>query len=232
MMIERIRPEEPSRAPAMIRSLLSSTNPIATADEARVGVEERDDGGHVRAADRDHEQHAEEERQRDHEREQHPEVRPYDEADAGQQGDAEEAQVHEVLAGVGDRAGRDHFLELPGRHQAPGEGQVAEQHLGDDRDDAEGRELAVLEPQEVLGGAHEPRGEAAERVGERRPLRHGGERHPGERHADHRADDERKQDPAVARRSPGGAACRRPRGPCRGRPPRPRAGRSTGARAT
>ena len=32
MMIERIRPDEPSSAPAVIRSLLSITKPIATAD--------------------------------------------------------------------------------------------------------------------------------------------------------------------------------------------------------
>ena len=32
MMIERIKPDEPSSAPAAISSLLSSTKPIATAD--------------------------------------------------------------------------------------------------------------------------------------------------------------------------------------------------------
>jgi len=32
MMIERIRPELPSRAPAVMRSLLLSTKPMATAD--------------------------------------------------------------------------------------------------------------------------------------------------------------------------------------------------------
>src|SRR6266487_5853327 len=33
IMIERIRPEDPSSAPAMIRSLESSTNPMAAAEE-------------------------------------------------------------------------------------------------------------------------------------------------------------------------------------------------------
>ena len=32
MMIERIRPDDPSSAPAMMSSLFCSTNPIATAD--------------------------------------------------------------------------------------------------------------------------------------------------------------------------------------------------------
>ena len=32
MMMERIRPDDPSSAPAMISSLLSSTKPIAAAD--------------------------------------------------------------------------------------------------------------------------------------------------------------------------------------------------------
>jgi hypothetical protein len=32
MMIERINPDEPSRAPAVIKSLLSRTKPIATAE--------------------------------------------------------------------------------------------------------------------------------------------------------------------------------------------------------
>ena len=32
MMIDRIKPDEPSNAPAVTSSLLSSTKPIATAD--------------------------------------------------------------------------------------------------------------------------------------------------------------------------------------------------------
>ena len=63
MMIDEDEADEPSSAPATISSLLSSANPIALADKSRVGIQQRDDGGHVGAADRHDQQHAEGQRE-------------------------------------------------------------------------------------------------------------------------------------------------------------------------
>ena len=63
---------------------------------------------------------------------------------------AEQQEVEDVLVAVGDRPRRQHFLQLAGGHQAAGEGQVSEQHLDDDRDRPERRQLAVVQPQHVL----------------------------------------------------------------------------------
>ena len=49
----------------------------------------------------------------------------------------------------------------------------------------------AAEPQVVLRRPDEARGQTAERVRERGPLRHRGERHPRERHADDDAEDGR-----------------------------------------
>ena len=130
MMIERIRPDDPSSAPAMISSLFSSTKPIATADEAGVRVQQRDHGRHVGAADREDQQHAEEQREHDDDREQQPLRRVDHEHDGRRPARSpSSAEVDDVLAAVGDRPRRDHFLQLAGRHQAAGEGQEAEDHL-------------------------------------------------------------------------------------------------------
>ena len=201
--------------------------------EARVGVQQRDHRRHVGAADRDDQQHAEHEREHDDHREQERSAsdRARDRRRAAI-AIAEQRQVDHVLAAVGDRPGRDHLLELARRHQAAGEGEEAEQHLDHDRDRAERGELAVGEPDRVLRGADEPRGEAAERVRDRGPLRHGRERHARERDADRGADEHRDRDPAEVRRSPGGAACRRSRAPCRRRPRRRRGAPSSAGSAS
>ncbi len=98
-----------------------------------------------------------------------------------------QTDVGDVLKRIGDRPLRNplHLLQLPGRHEAAGEGQVAEDDLDDDRDHPERREMlrALRIPEVVLGRADEAGGQAAERVGQRGSLRHGGERHPRERNA-------------------------------------------------
>ena len=131
--------------------------------------------------------------------------------DAEGDGQQQQADVDDVLDRVGHRPLRDplHLLQLPGRHEAAGEGEEAEQHLGDDRDGPERGELrrAFALPQVVLGGADEAGRQAAEGVRERGPLRHRRERHPGERHADGEAGDDRHDDPEVVhdlRLGPGG----------------------------
>ncbi len=153
-----------------------------------VGVQQRDDRRHVGAADGQDQQHAEGERQHDHDREQLPRLRAPHHVGARGQRDQRQQPVEDVLVLEGDGPRRQHFLELAGGHQAAGERQVAEQHLDDDREHAERGEPAVLEPQHVLRRADQARRQAAEGVRQRRPLRHRGERHPRQRHADDRAD--------------------------------------------
>ena len=60
---------------------------------------------------------------------------------------AQQREVDEVLARVGDRPRRQHFLQLAGGHQAAGAGQEAEQDLEDDRAGAEGRQVAGAGPE-------------------------------------------------------------------------------------
>ena len=62
MFTERMKPEAPSSAPATISSLLSSTNPISGGGKSGVGIQQRDHRRHVGAADRDDQQHAEDQR--------------------------------------------------------------------------------------------------------------------------------------------------------------------------
>ena len=139
MMMARMRPLDPSSAPAVISSLLSSTNPIATAERPGVGIQDRDHGRHVGAADRDDQQDAEEQRQHDDrpgtDTGAHGAVGLQRPARGQRNGDAEQQQVDDVLQRIGDRPLRNplHFLQLPGRHQAAGEREVAEDDLGDER---------------------------------------------------------------------------------------------------
>ncbi len=51
-------PEAPSSAPAMISTLLPMAKPVADGGQAGVGVQQRDHHRHVRAADGQHHQHA------------------------------------------------------------------------------------------------------------------------------------------------------------------------------
>ncbi len=204
MMMERMRPLEPSSAPAVMSSLLSSTKPIATAErpayefriEITVGMSAPPIGmmsNTPKISDRTL-------------------TTGKRLADAGAvgfsttypptaSGHQQQAEVHEVLARIGDRTLRDplQLLQLAGGDEAAGEGQVAEHDLEHDRDHPEGGEVlgALGQPEVVLGGADEPGGRAAERVRERGPLRHRGQRHLRERHADHEAEHDRDHDPGV-----------------------------------
>ncbi len=105
-----------------------------------------------------------------------------------------------VLAFVGDGPRGDDFHELAGRHQAAGEGQEAQDHLGHQGADAECRDLfrMVPDPQIVLGRSHQPGGQTAEGVRKRGSLRNGRQRHHGQRHAEHEAHRNGDDDPGVA----------------------------------
>ena len=94
--------------------------------QAGVRVQQRDDRRHVGAADREDQQHAEDQRQPDDDREQLPAIGREDDQHARDDRDAEQHEVHEVLPAIGNRPGRDHLLQLAGGHQAAGERQIAE----------------------------------------------------------------------------------------------------------
>ena len=64
-------PEAPTSVPAMIRTVFERTKPVGGGGEAGEGVQQRDHDRHVGAADREHDQHAEEEREAD-EQPEHP----------------------------------------------------------------------------------------------------------------------------------------------------------------
>src|SRR5664279_270842 len=100
MLTERMKPDAPSSAPATMSSLLSSTKPMAAA-ESGVGVQQRDHGRHVGAADGDDHEHAEYQRDDHHRRieahvlgMQHQHHRDSDR-------DPQEAQIDDVLSFIG-----------------------------------------------------------------------------------------------------------------------------------
>src|ERR1700732_1604073 len=127
--------------------------------EAGVGVQERDDRGHVRAADGDDEHHAEEERDDDHGGEELHLVGMQDQDDGNGDGQSEHAEVDEVLSLIGDGALRQNFLQLPGGHQAAGEGERAENHFHGEHGHHEGGNVGGAEVK--LRGAYERDAERA-----------------------------------------------------------------------
>src|SRR5437660_12263204 len=92
-----------------------------------------------------------------------------------------------------------YFLELAGIHQAAGKREIAKNDFGDERDHAKGRQIlwVLRDAEVVLGGADEPRGDPAERMRERRPLRDCGQWHSRQWYADHEAGGNRDDDPEM-----------------------------------
>ena len=156
--------------------------------QAGVGIEQRDDRRHVGPADRHHQAQAERQAEQDQQHEHDVVRRIEDQPHAAKQRRAEQREVDDVLLRQAfDRAGNQ-LLQLAERHEAAGERQAAEQHL--ERQDAhrEAVDRAAVRLV-VVGDADQRGGQRAERVRQRRPLRHGGHRHPdGHRRADQRAD--------------------------------------------
>ena len=94
-----------------------------------VGVQQRDHRWHVRAADGDDHEHAEDQRNAHHQRKELLRLGMQDEINGAADGDGEQQEVDEVLSFIGDRALGQDLLELARRHQAAGEGQGAENHF-------------------------------------------------------------------------------------------------------
>ena len=143
MMTERIRPDDPSSAPAMMSSLFSSTKPIATADrpayefssEMTVGMSAPPIGMISSTPNT--------QRQHDDDAETAASSSGLNDAASAPPPTAiaSSAEVDEVLVAVGDRPRRHDLLQLARGHQAAGERQVPEDHLEDDRRHAERRQL-------------------------------------------------------------------------------------------
>ena len=110
----------------------------------------------------------------------------------------EQREIDHVLPAIHDRPRRNHFLQLARRDEAARAREIAEDDLDGNRAHAEGRQLVVLGPQEVLRRSDEAGGETAERVRQRGSLRHGRQRHPRQRNTRQRAEHQRNHDPAVS----------------------------------
>src|SRR6059058_2312653 len=172
--------------------------------EAGVGVEDRDHGGHVGAADGDDEQHPEEQGETRHgeERPRRPRRRRVqDDQHAERHSDDQHTHVDDVLPEISDGSLRDprDLLQFSRGHEAAGECEKAEDDLRDDGAHAERRELrgTRAHAEEVLRRPHQAGGEPAERVRQGGPLRHRREGHQGERHADDEPGQDGQDDPAV-----------------------------------
>ena len=193
MMIERMKPDDPSSAPAMISSLLSSTNPIAAADKSRVRIQQRDHGRHVRAADRNNQQHAEDQRRITIRREKISRVR-----------DASPESTATPTAAIASTARLTKFCPLyvigrcgrtscsfPAAIRLPVN--VSEPRITSMHSTAIMNGGTVGVAQVKFRRAHQRHAQRAERVAQRRPLRHRRHRHHAERNADDRAQHQRDQ---------------------------------------
>ena len=133
----KMMPEAPTRVPATIKQVAVEHEARRRHGESGERVQQRDQHRHVRAADGEHEDHAE--HQSEHQ--DHPDVgdAPGDQRQNDHDADGHADQgVDHLLARVGDGTSGDQLLQLDERDRAPRErhrpDQHAEQHLGRDVD--------------------------------------------------------------------------------------------------
>ena len=167
--------------PATIRTTLSRANPAAAAARPGEGVEQRDHHGHVRAADRQHEevaQHGRGDQDADVET-LRGRVVIYAEHDAAGQDGRQQQPVDDVLPGKLDRAAREDRLQLAEGDVRSPEGDRADHGREQDRDedpelDARSSAAGVTE----LRPRDQRRGAAAHAVVQGDHLRHLGHLDP------------------------------------------------------
>ena len=94
--------------------------------QASVTIQQRNDGRHIRAADGDDQQHAERQRDQNHERKQGLCSGMQHQSYGDANGAGEQHEVDEVLAFISQRPLRQDFLQFARGHQAAGNGQAAE----------------------------------------------------------------------------------------------------------
>ena len=164
-----MKPEKPLSVPAMISTLLPMREAHGGAGEARVGVQQRHDDRHVRGADGQHEHHAEDERQHQHEVEERAPRRDEDEREEAARTAAMSAKLKmfwplKVIGAPGMRScSLAKATRLPVVVSAPSSTSKPSAH----RETAERRAVLV-----IFHDADERRGERAESMRERGPLRH------------------------------------------------------------
>ena len=97
--------------------------------KAGIRIQQGDDGGHVGAANRRHQQHAKNQRDSHHEREKSRVLGMEDQPQRDEHGRAEHREADEVLPFVSDGTLRQDFLEFPRGDQAAREGERPDDHL-------------------------------------------------------------------------------------------------------
>ncbi len=163
--------------------------------KAGVGVQQRDDRRHVRAADGNDQEHADDQGDADDHGEQFLRAGMQHEIDGAGDGDREEQEVDEVLSFIGDRPLGQNFLQLSSGHQTAGESQAAEDDFHREHRHHEFRDVRAAQIE--LGGADQCDAERAEGVAEGGSLRDGGHLHHAQRDADAAAQHEPDDDPLV-----------------------------------
>jgi hypothetical protein len=176
MMTDRISPEDPSSAPA-------------------IAVQQGDDGWHIRPADGDDQQDAEDHRHAYDYWKQYFDFRMEHEINRAGNGHCEQQKVNEILSFISDGALRQDFLQLSRSHQTAGKGQAAENDFHRQHRHPESR--SALRSQIKFGGADEGDAQCAEGVAQSGPLRDSGHLHHAEGNADAAAEHEADGDPLV-----------------------------------
>ncbi len=194
MMTERMKPEAPSSAPATIR-LCFEDEAKQRCGEARIGVQKRNDRGHVRAADGSDQHDAENQRDADHDRKEKRHLGMNDESDDQSKRGRENGQADIVLTFISDGTLRQNFLQFAGGDQAASKGQRADNHFQPDFRHLESRHGGSSDV--IFRDANQRRRKRAKCVAQRGPLRNRGHLHHAQGHADGGADDQRDDDPLV-----------------------------------
>src|SRR5271170_7813882 len=109
--------------------------------ESGIGIQQRDDGGHIGAPDGNDHEYAEDQRNDEHQREQMDMARIANEISGDADGYGEEQEIDEVLSFICDGALRQDFLKFSRGHQAAGERQGAENHFHRKHGHHEGRHV-------------------------------------------------------------------------------------------
>src|ERR1700722_15895587 len=167
--------------------------PHGRGGKAGVGIQERDHGRHVGAADGNNEQDSEDQRDADDDGEEYFRIGMQHEVDGASYGDDEEHEVDEILAFIGNGPLRQNFLELSRSHQTAGKCEAAEDDFH--RQHRHHEFFNVRRAQVEFRGADQGYAERAEGVAEGGSLGNGGHLHHAERDADARAEHQSDDDP-------------------------------------
>ena len=196
MMTERMRAGRAVERTGNNQELAVQNESHGRGGKTGVGIEQRDDGGHIGSADGDDHEHAEDEGYDDHHRERVG-VAPgcHYEVNGNGNRNRQQRQIDEVLPLIGNRALGQNLLQFPRRHQTAGEGQRGEDDLQGDNCHHEAWNVRGAEIE--LGAAHQGHAECAEGVAERGSLRNGRHVHQAQRNPNTGAQHEGDDDPLI-----------------------------------